>query len=484
MSLRQKAIKGVFWSAIQSWGGQAVAFLVFALLARLLEPKAFGLISLATVFWAFVEVFLDQGFPLALIQRQTIEPEHLDTAFWSNLAVGILMTGGTIASADFVATLFNEPELSSIIRWLSCSFILRAFCTIQDAILRRNMAFKALATRSLIGVVIGGIIGVIMAFMGFGVWSLVGKKLSSILVQIFVLWTASDWRPGWKISGRHFQDLFSFGVNIIGINLFNFFNRHSDNFLIGYFLGSVALGYYTIGYRVLTVMTQLLTVITNQVAISAFSRLQQDKNKLSNTYFSATKLICFISFPAFIGVTLLAPELVPTLFGKQWTSSIPVVQILMLSGVFYCLEYLTSALIVALGKPNWKLTLNFANALTNVIGFLIAVKWGIVAVAIAYTIRGYIFLPVYLLAADKLIQIKFKQYLPLFLSCLASSLIMVISIEVVKLLFSNFQGSWLLAIYILVGMASYALIGQFLSPDIWQQMLSISKSLNPIKIKK
>ena len=297
MNLRQKAVKGVVWSAIQSWGRQAIAFIVFALLARLLAPEVFGLVALAGVFLAFTQVFLDQGFADAIIQRQQLDPEHLDTAFWTNLCIGLLLTLLGIAVAGLVADLFNQPQLTPIIRWLSLSFLLRALSAVQDAIFRRNLAFKALAVRSLMAVFAGGLVGVTMAFMGFGVWSLVGQQLVDSLVQVIVLWLASDWRPRINFSAKHFKDLFSFGINVVGINILNFLNTRSDDFLIGYFLGSVALGYYSIAYRLLLIVAQLLIGVINGLAMPVFSRLQGEPEQLRKAFYTGTQLCSLVAFP-------------------------------------------------------------------------------------------------------------------------------------------------------------------------------------------
>jgi O-antigen/teichoic acid export membrane protein len=194
-NLRQQAVKGVFWSALESWGRQAISFGVFFLLARLLGPGTFGLVALSSVFLAFLQVFLDQGFSQAIVQRQNLEPEHLDTAFWTNLGVSILLATTSIACAGLVSDLFKEPQITSIIRCSSLGLLLSAFSSVQDAILQRKLAFKALATRSLVGVVIGGVVGVSMAFMGFGVWSLVGQQLSTSLDSDFRQSTSRNYFP-------------------------------------------------------------------------------------------------------------------------------------------------------------------------------------------------------------------------------------------------------------------------------------------------
>jgi len=244
MSIGRKAVKGALWSVIQKLGNQIISLVVFFLLARLLGPKTFGLVAFADVFVVFMKVFTDQGFAQATVQRQELEQEHLDTAFWTNLGITAGLTLVGIAGASVVADQFNQPAIAPVICWLSLGFLLSAFNSVQEAIFTRRMAFKALALRSMVAQLIGGIVGIAMAFGGFSVWSIVGQRLANEGVKSIVLWWMSDWQPGLKVSWRHFRELFAFGVNILGFNILGFFNRRSDDFLIGYFLGPVALGYY------------------------------------------------------------------------------------------------------------------------------------------------------------------------------------------------------------------------------------------------
>ncbi|MDZ8185818.1 MAG: MOP flippase family protein [Nostoc sp. ChiSLP02] len=477
-NIRQKALKGVFWSAIQNWGRQAIAFIVFALLARLLGPETFGLVASATIFLTFVGIFLDQGFSVAIVQRKELETEHLDTAFWTNLGIGLLMTIFGIAAAELVADFFSQPQLVPVIRWLSLSFVIISLSSTQEAIFQRNLDFKPLAVRELVAVCISGAVGVTMAFMGFGVWSLVSQQLVNGLVKVLVLWSASDWRPRFKFSQKHFKDLFSFGINVVGTQILNFINRRSDDLLISYFLGPVALGYYSVAYRLLIIMTQLLTGVTNQVAMPAFSRLQQEPEKLKNAFYKVTQLTSLISFPAFLGMAALAPELVRVLFGDQWLPSIPVMQVLAFIGIVHSVTYFNSTVITAMGKPEWKLKLNLMHSVANVVGFAIAVHWGIVAVAAVYVIRSYLLTPVDLWFIRKLIGIKLITYLRQYLIPLGGVLGMTIVIFAIKEFLKDLINiQTLLGICILFGGITYTVIIILLAPKIVQQILDI---INPL----
>lgn len=432
MNLRQKVIKGVFWSGIQSWSRQAIAFIIFSLLARLLEPETFGLVALAGVFLAFMEVFLDQGFSTAIIQRHDLEPEHLDTAFWTNILIGVLMTVFGIFAAGLVANLFNQPELTLIIRWLSLSFVIRALCAVQQSILQRNFDFKSLAVRSLAAVTTGGLVGIVMAFMGCGVWSLVGQYLTNGAVQVLVLWCASNWRPRFYFSRRHFKEFFNFGVNVVGDRFISFLNRRADDLLIGYFLGPIELGYYSVAYRILLIMTEMLSGIISQVIMPTFSRLQQDLERLRQTFYSAVQFTSLIAFPGFLGMAGLAPELVRVLFGERWLPSIPVMQILAFIGIIHSLGTFNGSLFISMGKPDWNLKIGFLNTVANLILFFIAVRWGITAVAAVYAGRGYLFFPIYLWAVKKLIHIKLATYFGQYVVPLVGTLVAIVTVLTAK----------------------------------------------------
>jgi PST family polysaccharide transporter len=486
MSLRQKAVKGVVWTAIGNWGSQFISFAVFFLLARLLGPEAFGLVALSSVFFAFMQVFLDQGFGQALVQRQKLEPEHLDTAFWTNLGIGILLCLLTLVAADQIAEIFKEPRLVPIVRLMSLSFIFGGLNSVQDAILSRELNFKKLAIRSLISIAIGGIVGVAMALQGYGVWSLVGQSLSNGLASVITLWTATSWRPRLKFSTKHFKELFTYGINVVGINLLNFLNRRSDDFLIGYFLGSVALGYYSVAYRILMITSQLMIGTIQKIAMPVFSRLQHDPEKLRQAFYQAIQITSLFAFPVFIGLSILSPELIPIIFGEQWKPSIPVMQVLNLVGVLYAGFYYNGPMIMALGKPSWNLWLNCLQAAGNIIFFLIAVRWGIVAVAASYVIRGYLMAPVTVWVVNRVLPLNVFEYLRQYAAPWAATGVMVAIIFGTKFFLSEIVTTpVLLVLCIVLGAIAYGVTILLIAPQLAQRAIALFRSALPqSKLKK
>ena len=478
VNLREKFIKGLFWSAITSWGRQLISFLVFSLLARLLQPEAFGLVALAGVFLGFVRIFGNQGFSTAIVQCQELEPEHLDTAFWTNLSIGILLTTTGLFGAGLFANFYHQPELTPIIRLLSLSFIINPLRRVQEALLSRQFKFKIQAVNSLFAVFASGLVGVSMALMGYGIWSLVGQQLTNEIVGVLVLWKVSDWRPGWRISQQHFQELFSFGINVMGISFLNFFNRRADDLLIGYFLGPVALGYYTVAYRLLLVSTNLLNAITGGCALPVFSKMQTQPERMRNAFYKSVNFTGAIAIPAFIGLAVLAPEIIPVVFGQQWLPSIPVMQILAFIGILHAVFSFNGIVMMAMGKPSWKFKINILNAVSNVVSFVLVVRWGIIAVAAAYVIRGYLLAPIPIWAIYKLLRIKISTYLHQYWAPLASSLVMVIAIWIVKYMLGNALSLNLqLTFYIFIGAITYGLAILCFAPIMYRQGIDLVRSV-------
>lgn len=480
MSLREEVAKGAAWSATQSWGGQAISLVIFLALTRLLRPDMFGLVALAGVFITFLQVFVDQGLVVALIQRRELEPQHLDSAFWINLAAGLLLTTISVASAGAIAAFLGDPRLAGVIRWLSASLVISAFSRVPEALLRRAMAFRKLAIRSLVAASIGGIAGVVAALAGFGVWSLVVQQLSTRFVEVLVLWRVSHWRPKLSFSSRHAGDLLSFGVNVSGKNLLDFATHHSDDFLIGYFLGPVALGYYYVAYRFLRIMINLLGHTVSSVALPAFSRLQTETERLRRGFYAASQMFSFVAFPAFLGTIAVAPYLVRAAFGSRWLPSVPVMQVLALIGIWQMIIFATSAVITAKGKPSWVLGLTMLRAITSVAAFAIAVRWGIVAVAVSLVIASYLLAPLYVRAVVRLIDIELKTYLRGFFGPATASLVMIAAVfGAIRLTGDALDPLPALLLYVTLGVLIYAVAIWAVAPGVVRQAVGYARLALP-----
>ena len=392
--VRQRASRGIGWSSVQQLANNGMAFVTYGLLARLLPPKDFGLLAFASVFTAFLQLFVEQGIADAVVQRAETRPGHFTAAFWFNLSVSTLLAGGLCLSAGLISSLVHTPGLAPILRGLAPLLIFSALGGIHASILKRRLEFKLLAVQNLVCTMAGGIAAIVFAFCGYGVWALVVQQLTYSVLCAVMLWCSEPWRPSLRFAFADIKDLASFALHITSSAFLDFFNRRSDDFLIGCFLGPVVLGYYSLAYRLLLTFTRLINSPFNNVAFSAFSRLQEDGAELRRFFDHLTRLTGTIAFPVFLGLAAIAPEFLTTLFGQRWVVAAPVFRILCMVGMLHCVAFVHGALLRAVGRANWQMWFTLAGALTNIIGFYCFVRMGVLYVAGWYVASAYLWLAV------------------------------------------------------------------------------------------
>lgn len=455
---RSRILSALLWSVASTWTTKALDFGIILILARLLTPEDFGLISLVTIYIALANVFVEGGFAQAIIQREDIEELHYDTAFWTSLGVGSLLTVITyLFGPSAFDYLFDEPALRPIVQVTSILFTITALRSVQQSILTRRLQFKQLALRRAAGTLIGGVVAIFLAFADFGAWSLVALHLITAIVSVFVLWLASDWRPHLNFSLRCFHDLFSFGVHIAGRQLLAFFNRRGLNLLIGLFLGVSALGYYVLANRIVLAASDLITTSIQSVAFPAFSRLQKNPQKLASAFYQAVHFTGLVTFPMFLWLTSTAAVLIPVLLGAKWEPSVPVLQILCFVGILHSVARYSHSVMLACGKANWSLYIGALQTVGYIIGFFIAVEQGIAAVALVYVAVGYLMAPLELAAIRRLTAISYPGFLKQLLPAAIASTIMLVGIFLAKELMQDRLGPvWQLFTMAVIGTVMYA----------------------------
>ncbi|MGH7482558.1 MAG: lipopolysaccharide biosynthesis protein [Longimicrobiales bacterium] len=427
-----RAGRGVAWAALEQWGTQVLGLLAFLLLSRLLEPAEFGLLAMAGAVIALLQAIVEQGFADAVVQRRRIGRGHLDAAFWSTVGLGLLAGGLVVSVAGPIAALFSAPELAPIVAVLAATVPITALGSIHHALLRRRIAFRPLAARALIANLVGGVVAVTVAVRGGGVWSLVVQALVTAATGTILLWTAVRWRPRLRYDVRRFRQIGGYAGNVSAANVVNFANRYADDVIIGLALGPIALGYYTVAYRLLWSWTRVLAGVASTVAFPAFARLHADLERLRKDFYAAVRVVALISFPLFVGMALLAPALIVSVFGEQWSPAAPALRVLCAIGILHSVGYLNTSLLMAAGKPAWVLRLNLLNGLLNVIAFAIGVRWGIVGVATAYVVRGYLTSPLPLVLLRRALGLDLKEYARQLSGAAAACVVMAASVALVE----------------------------------------------------
>jgi O-antigen/teichoic acid export membrane protein len=479
VSTKHRVTLGVIWAVAGSWGREAAGLAVFLVLARLLTPADYGLVGMAAVVIAIAQALVNDVLQVPLIQREDLEPGHLDTAFWSLMVLAVALTLAAIAAAGPVARFFGEPAVATLVRWLSVLPVLNALTAVQTALLKREIRQGVLAARSLLAVAAGGSVGISMALADQGAFSLVGHLLTQAIVGTLVLWTASDWQPGLRISLRHFRDLRASGSYMMAIRLTVLLEQQSPRVLIGYLLGPVAVGLYAVSWRILEILWLTVVLPLSEVALPVFSRLQGDRERFGELLYSVRQLSAMVALPVFVGVALVAPELLPALLGHKWQAAIPVVQLFALQGVSIAIVTITRGTVLqALGR--WDLALGvslLATALT-VAGIMLGSARGLVGVAAGMTCVAYLMVPIELYIERRLTGMRLWKQVRAHAPIVCGVLIMAVAvISWRQLIATALEPLPILATSVLLGAATYAavlwLIAQPLVRQAWQLFASI-----------
>jgi PST family polysaccharide transporter len=422
--LKRKTISGVIWSLFARFGQQVTSLAVLFVLARLVAPESFGIFALAGVFTRLSMLLISSGLTSAIVQREELEDRHLDTAFWINSILGIALTGVLIGFSGVIASMFDEPSLAPVIKWMSLTVLFGALTQVQTQILTRKMSFDSLSKRLLIAAPISGIIGISTAISGLGIWSLVIRDLSFQLVMLAVLWRVSSWRPGFDFSLRHARELFSFGASQMGSNFVGFLRMQGVVLIIGSFLGSTVLGYYHLASRLYLLLVQTVAQSVGRVSWSLFSRLQSRMSELRQSYISVARYSSILTWPLFLGLFAIASVLIPVAFGETWRPSIPVLQALSIVALLQSVYIPMSSVLVALGRPALRLRLLAVETVLGLAGSLLVVKWGIGFVAWALVAGAALVISKYAHNVQMLTGVKPGLYLRQIWPAATAALIM------------------------------------------------------------
>lgn len=421
-SLGQRAKIGVMWSLIQNIGGRAITFVVFFVLARLLNAEDFGLVALALVVITFLDVFVGLGFGDAIVQRADLRSEHLDSVFWLSLLVGFLASLAMFSCRDVLASVMGNVNLSLVLGGLSLCPLINSLNVVQNAVLRRNLMYKQLAVRTTVSNFLSGIVGVVCAFADFGVFSLVAQQLTYAATAVFFTWYLSKWRPRAYFDFRSLKELFGFGVYVTATQLLDVFFTKTAELLIGIFMGPVLLGFYSVGNRLIQVVSQVFLSSVLDVAKGVFSKLQSDAELLRSSYVKFLQTSSLVCLPAFTMMALMADDLTVVVFGEKWLQSAPILRAGAFLACIQTVQYFAGIHTTAIGYPRVSLIVNLLKISISLLLFGFTYKLGIEYVAWAMALAGLIVAPVSFVIQSKLSPIKFyDNVVAIFPAVLASA---------------------------------------------------------------
>ncbi len=369
------------WVAISQLGRLAVQLVGVAIFTRLLKPSDFGLLAMATVVTNFAGLLRDMGTSAALIQRKNLTDELVDTVFLGNIGFGIALALAVTAFSPLMAMFFRDPRLIGILISLAIVFPMTSTGAPHLALLERESRFRSIAMLETSSSVLGLVAGIAAAWFGMGVYSVVIQALLTAGCSTVQLWFNSKWRPKWRWSQREFRSLWRFSGNLVGFNLINYFARNADSVLIGRFLGSISLGWYSMAYRILMFPLTNLTYVINRALLPAYSRQQDDLGKVAQNYLRSLSFISFATAPLMAGLWAVRKPFIVVFMGDHW---LPVSDILAWFAPLGFIQSLLSTggtILTAMGRTDLLRKLGIINTIVVVAGFVVGLRYGAIGVA-------------------------------------------------------------------------------------------------------
>lgn len=389
-SIRNKTVKGVGWSFADNMFNQGITFLVGLVLARLLTPEEYGLIGLITIFISVFNSIVDSGFSNALIRKTNVQDKDFNTAFLTNLVVSVFLYLILYIWAPAISRFFDQPMLISLLRVMGVIVIINAFGLIQRTIYIRNVDFKTQAKISLWASVLSGVTGIVMAYYGLGVWSLVGQQVSRQFLQSFLMWCYSNWYPKIQFSMQSFRDLFGFGWKLLVSGLINTVWNEIYQVVIGKFYSADTLGQYTRAHQFTTIFSSNLTGIVQRVSYPVLSQIQDDKQRLKNGYKRVIKCTMLISFCCMLGLAAIAEPMVLTLIGEQWLPCVPFLQLISFQMMLYPLHAINLNMLQVQGRSDLFLKLEIIKKIIAIGPLLLGIFIDVYLMLIGSILTGFI----------------------------------------------------------------------------------------------
>jgi PST family polysaccharide transporter len=383
-TLRSQSLNAAFWST----GGQlvrsALTFVTFTILARPLDATEFGLLGMVLVITNFANVFTDSGFNRALVHKSDTGEQHFSSVFWFNVVAGLALTLLFVLGAPLVAAFYKNPDVAPVCRLISLCFILHALTLVQAARLIKALQFRRLTLCEIAAQFVGALAAVLLAYSGWGVWSLAAQALLMPASLSLLLWFGSDWRPTLLFRRSALRELFGFSANLLGTGVLNYWTRNIDNLLIGRFLGDQLLGYYTRAYSVMMMPVTNISNALSRVLFPSLSAIQEDRDSVRRVFLKVTRVTAFVTYPATLGLAVVAPQFVEVVFGAKWLPMASVLQILCFVSLIQSTSSLIGNIYLSQGRADLQFRVSFILRLLPVIGIVIGLRWGIEGVAAGY----------------------------------------------------------------------------------------------------
>lgn len=470
-SLKNKTKKGLAWSMIERFATQGVQFLFGIILARLLSPDDYGIIAMPLVFLAIAQCIIDSGFSTALIRKPELTEDDLSTAFYFNIGIGILCYAVLFFSSPLIADFYHTPILSSLLKVTALAVLFNPLCAVQQAILTRKIDFKTQAIVSLSGAVVSGIVGLYMAYNGFGVWSLVFQQVGGYVMRTILLWILGKWKPKRKWSWESFHYLWGFGSKMLGSGLLDTIYNNIYPIVIGKYFSAQDLGNYTRAQQFSSLPSSNVTGVLQRVTFPVLSSIQNEDERLAKNYRKILKLSAFLVFPMMLMLSAIANPLVRILLTDKWIGCIILLQIICFQMMWYPIHAINLNLLTVKGRSDLFFRLEVLKKIIGVCIMCITIPNGIIWMVSGGIVSSMISLVINTYYTGKLIQVGYLKQMRDLLPIFGISLFMWFCVIICVTLIENCYVQLLLGV--IIGFILFVVLSKLFLKSEWKDLMSI-----------
>lgn len=459
MSLRAKAETAVLWNTISRFSNYGLEFVIGIILARLLAPENFGMIASITVVLAFLEVFINSGFSQALIRQEGTNFNLYSTIFWFNLLIGIIVYIVLYLTAPLLSVFLNNVNLSAFIQVLGITLIINSVSLIQRTILTKEINFKKQTIITIVATVIAGSVSIVMAYSGFGVWSLVGKILVFRFVEAMLLWLTNKWKPGFVFDVKGFKKLLPFASNLLASGAIDVLFKNINYIMVSKYFSARVLGLYTRAEMFKNLPSQNLTAIVTSVSYPVLSNLHNDKEKLTNAFIQVYTVTYFVTSICMFTLIGIADSLILTLVGEKWSDAIILLKLLCLIGLFNPINSLLANLLNIVGRSDIYLRLQFISNILLIPALIIGIYFGINILILGNLICTIIMFLLFSFHGSKFVDFGLKNQL----LCLSKNFLIGSGLVIVNYglyYFLDYSLLWVLIIQVLSSLVYLLVISE------------------------
>lgn len=463
MSLKKQATAGMIWTFGQQFGHQVINFVVSIVLARLLLPEEFGLIGMISVFVGVGNALLNAGLTNSLIRSKELDQGDYSTVFYFNLVASIIIYVAIYFAAPLIADFYDQEILINIVRIYCLSFIIAAFMAVQKARMTKHMDFKTQTIITLPSLVIGGAVGISMAYMGYGVWSLVWNQLVAQTVRSLQFWIYSGWQPSRVFDTGKFKEHFNFGYKITLSNLIAKIFENSYVIIIGRFFAASQVGFYTRAETMKDLPVKNISLALNRVTYPLFATIQEDNVRLKNVYQRLMKMVLFVVAPVMVFSAILAEPIFRFLLTEKWLPAVPYFQILCAAGILYPVHMYNLNVLTVKGRSDILLKLTIVKNILLTIAILVGVQFGIFGLLYAQVLLSVVSFFINAFYTDKFIDYSALEQTRDLIPIVALSLAAGAGIFLVEMWLSGGLDIIRIIIGSLIGGGVYLVLGYLLN---------------------